>query len=91
MAGQAVPRTAPSLVLAMEEEVLRLDREGSLPESVIEDYLVRALQLTRDVMEALEARKRSIDWEIAEIREARDEVAAHRKKKPKARQKAEAG
>ncbi len=68
-AGQALPRTAPSLVLAMEEELRRLDREGSLSEGVIEDYMVRAAQLARDVMDALEAQKRSIDGEIAAIRE----------------------
>lgn len=71
-----MPRTAPSLVLAMEEEISRLDRDGSLPESVVEDYMFRAFEITRDVMGALEARERAIDAqkrdivrEIAEIRE----------------------
>lgn len=85
MAGRAEPGTAPNLVLAMEEEVRRMDREASLPENIIEDYMVRAFQITRDVMDALEVRKRSIDREIEATRVPQDQLAARRRRKEEER------
>lgn len=70
-----MPRTAPSLVLALDEEVRWLDRqEGSLPESVVQDYMVRALELAGEVENALEARERDLVREIAAIREAAERL-----------------
>ncbi len=70
-----MPRTAPSLALALEEEVHWLDQqEGSLPESVIQDYMFRALELAGDVERALGARKRDLVREMAVISEAEERL-----------------
>lgn len=70
-----MPSAAHSLARALDEEVRWLDqREDSLPESVIQDYMLRAFEITRLVMDALEARKRDLVREIAAISEAEERL-----------------
>ncbi len=85
MAGQALPMTAPSLVLAMEEDLRRLDREGSLPEDVIGDYMVRASEISRDVQDALEEQQRDLVRAIAAIREPQERLGEHTRDEGRAR------
>ncbi len=80
-----MPLTAPSLVLEMEEELRRLDREGSLPEGVIQDYMVRAFEITRDVEGALEEQKRDLVRAIAAIREPQERLGEHTRDEGRAR------
>ncbi len=85
MAGQALPLTAPALVLEMEEDLRRLDREGSLPEGVIEDYMVRAFEITRNVQDALEEQKRDLTRAIAAICEPQERLGEHTRDEGRAR------
>lgn len=49
-------------------------QEGTLPESVIEDYMFRALQLAGEVERALGTRERDLVRELATIREAEERL-----------------
>lgn len=71
----------------MESELRKLDEELSVSEPEIVDYMYRASMLTREVMEYLEEQKRSIDEEIAAIREPQEHFARRGRK---ASQRAEA-
>lgn len=67
--------------MSMQDELVRLEREGA-PERVIEDYAVRALEITHVVRGALEAQERSIVEEIAAISEPEQFFAAHAEQGP---------
>lgn len=71
-----MPHTAPSLMMAMQDELVQLEREG-VPERVIEDYAVWALKITHDVQGVMDQQQRQLAREMDAIRERESFFAAH--------------
>lgn len=69
VAGEATPHNAPNLVMEMEELLYEAQQGGGISESVFEDYMVRAFEITHEVQSTLEQQRRQLTREIKAIRQ----------------------